>query len=348
MQPGVEPASQRGRGLGGQRSNSAIIHLMLSHSQSRRPDGTHSFIPAHSSSNIRDIHEPVSQSASHPRSIPFPILPTFSGPDRQSPPVSQPVWPVRIRVSTHPPPTTTPYPAKKQPTQHSSGVLPPFSRLPISQLPSSHPPQPQALLRSILEHFLARKPDLEALCFNSLRCAANFAIPLFNNNCIPHSYHSGCLSASHLSSLSPVTALTQSKARRKARQTHGEACCPARICSAQLGSAQLCLRHGCCCTLQTLPPRPLSRRGHPRPRGPLSCTLPSCPACTTALRRPAPRKGALAVIPEETEASPHSLALPICSCRPLELWKRNVLWVSRKPNQNQTAHSHPPALSRPS
>lgn len=83
MRPGVEPASpaspanQRGRGLGGQRSNSAIIHLMLSHSQSRRGDETHSFIPAHSSSNICDIREPVSQSASHPGSIPFPILPTF-------------------------------------------------------------------------------------------------------------------------------------------------------------------------------------------------------------------------------------------------------------------------------
>lgn len=153
----------------------------VSHSQSRRPDETHSFIPAHSSSNIRDIHEPVSQSASHPRSIPFPILPTF-WPRRAS--VSQTVWPVRISVSTHPLPTT-PYPAKKAHTQQSSGVLPPqFSRLPISQLPSSHTPQPQALLRSILEHFLARKPDLEALCFNSLRCAANFAIPLFNNNSV--------------------------------------------------------------------------------------------------------------------------------------------------------------------
>lgn len=124
---------------GGQRSNSAIIHLMLSHSQSRRPDGTHSFIPAHSSSNIRDIHEPVSQSASHPRSIPFPILPTF-WPRRAS--VSQTVWPVRISVSTHPPPTT-PYPAKKAHTQQSSGALPPI--LPASNLPASllpHPPAP--------------------------------------------------------------------------------------------------------------------------------------------------------------------------------------------------------------
>lgn len=123
-------------GGGGQRSNSAIIHLMLSHSQSRRPDETHSFIPAHSSSNIRDIHEPVSQSASHPRSIPFPILPTF-WPRRA--PVSQTVWPVRISVSTHPPPTT-PYPAKEAHTQQSSGALPPHS--PGFQSPSFPPPTP--------------------------------------------------------------------------------------------------------------------------------------------------------------------------------------------------------------
>lgn len=225
------------------------------------------------------------------------------------PPVSQPVWPVRISVPTHPPPTT-PYPAQKQPTQQSSGALPP-PILPAPILPASllpHP-QPQALLRSILEHFLARKPDLEALCFNSLRSAANFAIPLFNNNCIPHPYHSGCLSASFLSSLSPVTAPTRAKRGERHDKHTGRRCCPARICSARLSSALFAtrLRCYCCCTLQTLPPRPLSRRGHPRPRGPLSCPLPSCSACTTALRRPAPPKGSLRGDSRRAEASSHSL-----------------------------------------
>lgn len=217
------------------------------------------------------------------------------------------------RTRRPPPPTQ-----QRKPTPSNRRVpSPPFSRLPISQLPSSHTPQPQALLRSILEHFLARKPDLEALCFNSLRCAANFAIPLFNNNCISHSYHSGCLFlTSYLSSLSPVTAPTQSKARRKGTTNTrgGLLFCSDLLSSAQLSSvcdtAALLLLHPA-----NAPSTPTStRRGHPRPRGPLSCVLlPSCPACTTALRGDSRR----------TEASPHSLAVPVCSCRPLELWQRN-------------------------
>lgn len=90
VRPGPTPPPRRdaadcranGGWTGGLRSNSAIIHLMLSHtSQSRRQDEIHTLIPAHSSSNIR---EPVSQSASHPRSFPFPILPTFR-PSQPSP-----------------------------------------------------------------------------------------------------------------------------------------------------------------------------------------------------------------------------------------------------------------------
>lgn len=262
---GCRASEPTGALTGGQRSNSAIIHLMLLHSQSHRPDETHSLIPAHSSSNIRDLHEPVSQSASHPRSIPFPILPTFRPRQGQSPPASQPVWPVRISVSTHPP--TTPYPAPSKAHQQSSGVLPPFSRLSISQLPSSHPPQPQALLRSILEHFLARKPDLEALCFNSLRCAANSDIPLFNNNC---NHPRITLGASFC--LLPVIptardAPTQSKARQTQR---GDLSCSAQLSSALSSvcdTAVLLLHPANAPSTPTLP-----RRGHPRPQRALVLT----------------------------------------------------------------------------
>lgn len=135
---GCRASEPTGAWPGVQRSNSAIIHLMLSHSQSHRPDETHSLIPAHSSSNIRDIHEPVSQSASHPRSIPFPILSNFL--PGSLPPVSSAGLAStyqRIHAPAH-----HPLPSKEEAHLAIVGRPPPFSRLPISQLPSSHPPAP--------------------------------------------------------------------------------------------------------------------------------------------------------------------------------------------------------------
>lgn len=139
-----------------------------------------------------------------------------------------------------------------------------------------------------------------------------------------------------------MTALTQSKARRKARQTHGETC-SARICSARLSSAGslLATRLRCCCTLQTLPPRPLPRRGHPRPRGPLSCPLPSCSACTTALPRPAPPEGAFVVILEEQR--PHRTLWSVCVVLSSSGSAATTTWVSRKPNQIIHPFIHPPS-----
>lgn len=158
---GCRASEPTGAWTGGQRSNSAIIHLMLSHSQSRRPDETRSLIPAHSSSNIRDIHEPVSQSASHPALNPIPHPSNFlaqTGSLPQSASQSgQYLDYQRIHAPAH-----HPLPSKEA---HPAIVGRPPPILPGSQSPSFPPPtpQPQALLRSILEHFLARKPDPEAL-----------------------------------------------------------------------------------------------------------------------------------------------------------------------------------------
>lgn len=170
---GCRASEPTGAWTGGQRSNSAIIHLMLSHSQSRRPDETRSLIPAHSSSNIRDIHEPVSQSASHPRSIPFPILPTFWPRQVASPSQSsqsgQYVDYQRIHAPAH-----HPLPSKRSPPSNRRASSP---HPPCSQSPSFPPPtpQPQALLRSILEHFLPGN-QTQKLCV-SIVCVAQRILP---------------------------------------------------------------------------------------------------------------------------------------------------------------------------
>lgn len=130
----------------------------------------------------------VSQSRNRRRTRAQSHSPSFqlSGPRQASkpgspPPVSKPVCHSgqstyrRTHAPARPPPPTQQSPHTQTPSQSNRRApSPPSCRLPISQLPSSHTPQPQALLRSILEHFLAQKRDLEAQCFNSLRCAVEF------------------------------------------------------------------------------------------------------------------------------------------------------------------------------
>lgn len=197
-------------------------------------------------------------------------------------------------------------------------------------------------MRSILEHFLARKPDPEALCFNSLRCAANLAIPLFNNNCISHLYHSGRLFA-----LLPVIPIARDRshpgqsAEKGTTNTRGDLLCSDLLSSAQLSS--VCDTAALLLHPANAPSTPTSTSRPPQTQRALVLPPPvlfrlhhrSASPCTA---RRSPRGDS-----RRTEASPRTLAPPVCLCRPLELWQRNTTWVSREPNQITLPFTHPPS-----